>query len=263
MVLTSTANPRVKDVVGLRKPRERRASGRFVVEGRRELTRCLAAGGAVETVYWCGVLGGDPPAAARQGVELVEVSRPIFEKMSLREGPDGILGVAHDLPTSLDAIDLPADPLVLVATGIEKPGNLGTMIRSAAAAGAHAVVVADPVTDVVNPNVVRASQGALFDIPVGVAASADEAIAWLGARGVALVAADPDAALPYWDAPLDRAAGIVIGAEHAGLAPAWRAAATGIGIPMAGTPGVDSLNASAAAAVLLFDAARRRARPAE
>ena len=259
MILTSTSNPRVKDVVGLRKARERRTSGRFVVEGRRELERCVAAGVAVESIYWCPDLGADGghPSWFPGTAEVVEVARPVFERMSMREGPDGVLGVALDFPTSLDEVALPTDPLVLVMVGIEKPGNLGTMARSALAAGAAALVLADPVTDPTNPNAIRASQGAIFDLAIATA-STDDVIGWLERQGIAAFAADPGTEVAYWDAPLAGPAAIVIGAEHAGLPDAWRRAATPVGIPMSGAAGADSLNAAAAAAVLLFDAVRQR-----
>lgn len=256
MIITSTANPRVKDVVRLRKSRERRMSGRFVVEGSREVTRCLAAGVTTEVVYRCPELGGH--VEVPDAVEQVEVTRAAFERMSLREGPDGVLAVARDLRTDLDSLRLEPTPLVLVAAGIEKPGNLGTMIRSAAAAGASAAVVSSGAVDVVNPGVIRASQGSVFSLPIGVGTD-DEVIAWLERHQIPPYAADPAATLPYWSAPMEAAAAIVIGAEHAGVPPRWAAVSTPIAIPMCADDGVDSLNASAAAAVLLFDAARRRA----
>lgn len=255
MKITSNANPRVKDVVGLRRSRERRSSGRFVVEGAREVGRALAAGINTEVVYVCPELGGAVSVPGE--VERVEVSRNVFERMSHREGPDGVLAVASGFQTDLTALVLPQDTLVLVVAGIEKPGNLGTMIRSAAAAGADAVIVASPVVDIVNPNVIRASQGAVFSMPIAV--DEDEAaIGFLAASGIQVFAADPAAPLPYWEAPLEEASAIVIGAEHDGVPTRWREAARPLGIPMSGRRGVDSLNASAAAAVLLFDAARRR-----
>lgn len=253
--ITSTANPRVKDIVALRKARERRSSGRFVVEGSREVGRCIAAGIQTEVVYICPELGG--AVSIPDEVERIEVSRTVFERMSHREGPDGVLAVAGGMSTELAALALPQNPLVLLVVGIEKPGNLGTMIRSAAAAGADAVIVASPVVDIVNPNVIRASQGAVFSMPVGV--DCDEAVmGFLAGSHINVFAADPAATRPYWDAPLEAAAAIVIGAEHAGIPAGWRAVAQPIAIPMGGRAGVDSLNASAAAAVLLFDAARRR-----
>jgi TrmH family RNA methyltransferase len=262
-VITSTANPRVKDVVALRKARVRRDTGRFVVEGRREVERALAAGISVEAVYLCPELANldeESPswfASSPTDVEVVQVSAAVFERLSARQGPDGVLAVARDLPTSLERIRLVDDPLVLVVVGIEKPGNLGTMARSALAAGAHAMVLADPVTDATNPNAIRASQGAIFEVPLATA-STTEAIGWLEQHGVPAYAADPGAGLPYWDAPLAGPAAIVIGAEHAGLPDAWRSAATPVGIPMSASVAADSLNASAAAAILLFDAVRQR-----
>lgn len=256
-MITSTANPRVKDVLALRRSKERRSSGRFVVEGSREVHRCLAAGVDTEVIYRCVELGGtlDPP----DDVEVIDVSPSVFERMSQRQGPDGVLAVARDLQTDLGALRLGENPLVLVAVGIEKPGNLGTMIRSAAAAGADAFIMSSPVCDAVNPNAIRASQGAVFAIPIGVGVDDEVVVDFLAGRRIAIYAADPGAAAPYWTAPFESPTAIVIGAEHHGVPPLWRRSSQLVSIPMGGGGGVDSLNASAAAAVLLFDAARRRA----
>ena len=272
-MITSTANPRVKAALALRKRRERDRTGRFLVEGRRELARALAAGVEVEEVLACppllaraasgsgereaGVLG----QAAMAGARVVEVADTVFARLSYRDNPDGVLGVALAFDTGLDAVDLAgvADPLVLVVAELEKPGNLGTMLRSASAAGAAAVIVADPVTDVFNPQVVRASQGALFGVPVGVGDTA-AALAWLRRHGLRVYAAGPGGTEPYWRLPLAGPSALVVGSEHRGLPDAWFAAADErVVIPMPGSGGVDSLNAASAAAVLLFEAARQRA----
>ncbi|HET8617497.1 MAG TPA: RNA methyltransferase [Acidimicrobiales bacterium] len=275
-MITSTANPRVKDALRLRKRRERDRTGRFLVEGRRELSRALGAGVRVDEVLACRPLIGTDAAildrAADAGAEIVEVAERVFGRLSLREGPDGVLGVARTFATGLDDLDagagagavvpvppVPPVPLVLVVAGVEKPGNLGAMLRTASAAGATAVVVADPVTDVFNPQVVRASQGALFGVPVGVG-DTPAAVAWLRRHGLRIYAAGPGATEPYWRLPLSGPSALVVGSEHRGLPPAWFAAADErVVIPMPGSGGVDSLNAAAAAAVLLFDAARQRA----
>jgi TrmH family RNA methyltransferase len=253
-VITSTSNPRVQAVVRLRKRRGREAAGLFLVEGRREVARAVEAGVGIETLYVCPELG----AAADAGA--TEVSAAVFARMSYREGPDGVLAVARAFPTDLGRLDPPADALVLVVAGLEKPGNLGAVVRSAAAAGAFAVVAADPVTDVFNPNTVRASQGALFALPLAVG-DAPEVRRWLDAHHIPAYAAGPGgSSLAPWDLPLAAAAALVVGAEDRGLDDAWfDHAAAPVSIPMPGRArGVDSLNAANAAAVLLFEAVRQR-----
>jgi TrmH family RNA methyltransferase len=262
-VITSTANPRVKGALRLRKRRERDRGGRFLIEGRRELGRALGAGVAVDEVLACpALLGGDTAVldlAAAAGAAVTEVTEGVFSRLSLREGPDGVLGVARTFPTDLDGLAAGDDSLVLVVAEIEKPGNLGAMLRSASAAGASAVVVADPVTDVFNPQVVRASQGALFGVPIGVGDTAS-ALGWLRGHGLRVYAAGPGGTAPYWRLPLAGPSALVVGSEHRGLPDAWFAAADErVVIPMPGGAGVDSLNAASAAAVLLFEAARQRA----
>lgn len=272
-MITSTANPRVKAALALRKRRERDRTGRFLVEGRRELARALAAGVEVEEVLACPPLlaraasgSGEREAgvvhqAAMAGARVVEVADTVFARLSYRDNPDGVLGVALAFDTGLDAVGLAgvADPLVLVVAELEKPGNLGTMLRSASAAGAAAVIVADPVTDVFNPNVVRSSQGALFGVPVGVGETG-AVVAWLRRHGLRVYAAGPGGSQPYWRLPLAGPCALVVGSEHRGLPAEWfDAADERVVIPMPGSGGVDSLNAAAAAAVLLFDAVRQRA----
>lgn len=271
LVITSTANPRVKALVRLQKRSERDTTGRFLVEGVREAGRAVAAGVEVETLVVCADLvppgGAEVVRAARAtGAEALEVGEAVFRRVSGRSGgADGVLLVARTPDTALDDLALGATPLVLVAAGIEKPGNLGAMLRSAAAAGADALVLADPVTDVFNPNVVRASMGALFTVPVGVGAAAD-VVAWARGRGLRLVVTTPHATAAHWDAPLAGPAAVVIGSEAEGVDRTWFGAADDlVTIPMPGTEpgahGVDSLNAASTAAVLLFEAVRQRRVP--
>lgn len=263
-VITSTANPQVKAIVKLAKRSERDATGLFVVEGVREAGRAVAAGIAVDTLVVAPDLvprgGADVVRAARAtGARVLEVADHVFQRVSARTGPDGVLLVARQPATDLAALGLGGTPLVLVAAGIEKPGNLGAMLRSAAAAGAAALVLADPVTDVFNPNAVRASMGALFTVPVAVGSST-EVVAWARAVGLRLVVTTPRADTPHWDAPLAGPAAVVIGSEADGADDAWFAAADDlVTIPMPGDDGVDSLNAASTAAVLLFEAVRQRA----
>lgn len=266
-LITSPANPRVKRLVRLRSRRHRDREGVFLIEGFRELEKAAGAGVAVDELYVCEdlFLGGNEPALAERitaaGARLLRLAEEPFRKAAYRDRPEGLLAVAPRFPTGLDVLrergagDGPE--LVLVAEGIEKPGNLGTMLRTADAAGAQAVIAADPRTDLFNPNVVRSSLGSLFTVPAAVA-SAPAAADWLRRRGVTPVLASPGAPAPHWEADLRGPTAIVIGSEQLGLSPIWRDRGyPQARIPMTGAS--DSLNAAAAAGVLLFEAVRQRA----
>jgi TrmH family RNA methyltransferase len=260
--ITSPANTRIKALVRLRSRRERDRTGRFLVEGFRELRRAIDAGVRIAELYVCPdlYLGTGEDAlvhdAAASGAVVVPVASEPFRKASYRDRPEGLLAVAEQFPVALDLLDVPARALVLVAESIEKPGNLGTMLRTADAAGVDAVVVCDPTTDPFNPNVVRASLGTLFTVPLAVASTA-EAIAWLHGRGIRSFATTPDATRPHWDADLSIPCAVVVGSEQYGLSEAWlESADERILIPMPGA--VDSLNAAMAAGVVLFEAVRQR-----
>jgi TrmH family RNA methyltransferase len=264
VLITSTANPRVKALVRLRNRRERDATGRFLIEGYRELARALQGGIHLEGLYHCPslYLGENEPAlveAAGPATEVVELGEEAFRRISHRDRPEGLLGVAGQFPTGLERLVLGEVPLILVVESIEKPGNLGAMLRTAEAAGADGIVVCDPATDPFNPNVVRASLGSLFLVPVVVSGS-PEALAWLRTRDVAIVAATPGADLLHWQADYRGPVAVVIGSEQYGLSDLWLEVATHrVRIPMAGS--ADSLNAAMAAGVLLFEAVRQRALP--
>jgi len=262
--IVSPTNPRIKAVVRLRDRAERDTTGRFVIEGYRELARATAAGVRIETLLVCPdlYLGDNEPDLADRiraaGAEVLDVSEAAFRKASYRDRPEGLLAVAERFATDLDRIPLTGAPLLLVAEGIEKPGNLGTMLRTADAAGATGVIVADPTTDPFNPNVVRASLGTLFTVPLAVSSSA-AVIAHLRASGVRLLAATPAGAIAHFAADMTGPVALVIGSEQYGLTPLWLDAADqAVVIPMPGS--VDSLNAAMAAGILLFEAVRQRAR---
>ena len=265
-MLSSVHNARVKDVVRLRDRRHRRRAGRFLIEGRRELGRAADAGFPLLALYHCPAFHagrGEVELARRfqaAGAACEETSAAVFEKMSYRRTPDGLLGVAATPPLSLDALPASSEKagpaLWLVAVGIEKPGNLGAMLRSVDAVGGSGLLVADPVADVFNPNAVRASLGALFCVPTA-AATGDAVGQWLRQRGIRMVGASPRAATPYTAADLRGDVALVVGSESAGLNAPWLADAAPASIPMAGR--VDSLNAATAAALLLFEARRQRA----
>ena len=240
-MITSVDNQRVKDVLRLRKSRERKRSGLFVAEGPREVERARAAGLRIVQTYYS-------PAIIDWG-EGETVSDRVLAKMAYREEPEGVLAVV-EAPSR----KLPQNgALYLVAVGVEKPGNLGAMARSAEAAGADALVVAEAKADVWNPNAIRASTGAVFTLPV-VEASLSE----IAGLGVTIVAAAVGAETRYTDADLGEPVAIIVGAEDRGLGARWLGAAdVQVSIPVSGS-GVDSLNAATAAAILLFEAVRQR-----
>ncbi|MEZ5409685.1 MAG: TrmH family RNA methyltransferase [Acidimicrobiales bacterium] len=266
-MITSTRNPSIRAAQALAKRRDRLARRQFLIEGRRELSRALAAGVEVVQLFTDPArLGPDEAelvdAAAAGGADVIDVSAEVLDRLGYRAGTEPLVAVAAMFDTSLAGLALPpAAPLLLVMAGVEKPGNIGAMLRTAAAAAVDAVVVADPVADVFNPNVVRASVGALFTVPVAVAGGA-EAVGWLRSRGIAVLAATPDGGRPHWEVPLTGPAAVVVGAEHAGLSPEWLAAADDqltIPMPPESASGADSMNVGTAAAVLLFEAVRQRA----
>jgi RNA methyltransferase, TrmH family len=261
--VVSTSNPAVKETLRLRNRRERRETGLFLVEGFREIRRALDAKVGVEKLWFCPALylgnseGEMVDRAAVAGAEIIEAAEAPFRKMAYRDRPEGLLAVCRQFDVSLERIDIGSSPLLLVVEAIEKPGNLGTMIRTATAAHADAVIVADPTTDVFNPNVVRASIGTMFAMPI-VVCSTDDAISFLHEHGVTITVATPDAKLAHWHALFGNRTAIVVGAEQFGLSETWLTAADNkVGIPMPGDA-IDSLNAAAAAAVLLYEALRQR-----
>jgi TrmH family RNA methyltransferase len=242
-VITSLDNPRVREVLALRKGRVRRGAGVFLAEGVREVERALAAGLVLRQAFVAPTLLPDWPHGGE------EVSDRVLAKLSYRDEPEGVLAVL-EVPRR----ELPGGAtLVLVAVGIEKPGNLGAMARTAAAAGADALLVADGVCDAWSPNAIRASTGAVFTLPILEATRAD-----VLALPLQKVAAVVGAATRHTDADLTRPTALLIGAEDDGLDADWRNAAdVQVALPMRGHA-VDSLNASAAAAVLLYETLRQR-----
>jgi RNA methyltransferase, TrmH family len=259
--ITSPANPRVKQLVALRHRRARDRAGVTLVEGYEELDLALSAGVRPLTLYVCPDLAGDAAQpmigrVADLGGEVIRVSRPVFAKIAYRESPDGWLAVVPAVPAGLSLLDPGPRPLVLVCEGVEKPGNLGAILRTADAAGVAAVIAADPVTDWGNPNVVRASKGTVFSVPVASATSA-EVLAWIAGRSLALVAAAPDGDVLLTDADLSGPTAIVVGSEAHGLPAAWLdRAGTRVRIPMFGR--ADSLNVATSAAILVYEAVRQR-----
>lgn len=324
--ITSAQNPKIKHLLALQeKSRLRREEGLFVVEGRRELEHCLAAGFQLDTLFLCpeicpefaasdllasgtpdagnvaGSVGSDvadsaadsaagrslpasdvslrstppltsftvpplpmPRAARSSGgwghpARIIHVSKEVYAKVAYREGTEGVIAEVRWKERSLDELLTGKDsPLIMVMERVEKPGNLGAVLRSADAAGADGVILCDPLTDLYNPNLIRASIGAIFTVPV-VACTSDEAIAWLKANNIRILTAQLQDSAPYYDVDMTCGTALVMGTEATGLTDAWRQAADAhILIPMLGR--LDSLNVSVSAAILLYEAVRQRQR---
>ena len=256
--ITSLHNPTVKNLVKLRQRRERDRQKLLLIDGVRALRLALHNAFPLHTIYFAADVAQTHAdllqRAHAAGVTLQEVTATVFHKIGYGDNPDGVLGVASQPNVDLLALPETALPLYLVTEGLEKPGNLGAILRSADAAGVTGIIVCDSRTDIWNPNVVRASQGAFCTVPIAVA-SAPETLDWLRQHHIQILVAIPAASQLYTAIDLRLPSALVVGAEHTGLSPAWHSA-TPIHIPMAGQ--VDSLNVAQAASVLLFEAVRQR-----
>ena len=255
-MITSTGNQRIKHLLLLgQKASQRRAEGLFIVEGRREVEHCLAAGFMLRTAFVCPEIA-TVPFALPQHTEIVPVSPNVYERIAYRGGTEGIVAVAEARNLTLHDLRLSSSPLIVVLESVEKPGNLGAVLRSADAAGADAVVVCDPLTDLYNPNLIRAAVGAAFTVPC-VACRTEECIDFFHNRGIRVLTAQLQDSSLYYDTPMTGPTAIVMGTEATGLTERWRRAADAhIRIPMLGH--LDSLNVSVSAAVLLYEAVRQR-----
>lgn len=260
--LTSTHNPRVRAALALRERRARDREGRTLVEGHDELLLALESGAALGDLFYCPALysADDPQSlldrATARGARLVEVNRRVFERLAYREHPDGLLAVAEVPRRSLADLALSDNPLIVIAESLEKPGNLGAILRTADAAGVDALIACDSVTDWGNPNVVRASKGTVFSVQTAEART-DEAIDWLRARGIAILAATPSATRLYYDAEMRESVALVVGAERQGLSSGWLARREERTlVPMRGR--ANSLNVATVAALLMYEAVRQR-----
>jgi TrmH family RNA methyltransferase len=265
-IITSLANPRVKAAFALRDRRQRDRSGATLVDGARELRRALDAGVDVIEAFVCEPLlsGPDARAAVDQlrvnGTAVHPTSEKVFGRLAFGERAEGLVGVVRIPGTALQDLRPPDHPLVVVAEAVEKPGNLGAILRSADGAAADAVIAASPKTDLFNPNAIRASAGTIFGVPLA-AGTTEETIAWLAAQRIRVVIARVEAEQRHTDADLTGPVAIVLGAESVGLSEAWSARTfEAVRIPMLGA--ADSLNVSVSAAILLYEARRQRGEPA-
>ena len=261
-IIASLQNARIKEVVKLRVRKKRDADRVMIIEGELELERGLRNGVRVKEVYFHSGskrIKGLVEECEMKQAGIFECEAAVFEKIAYGNRTEGILALAPYGAASLESITLPDDPLVLVLEALEKPGNLGAILRTADAAGADAVIVCDPATDLYNPNVVRTSRGTLFTVMVSVADS--EAVhTWLSDKGLAIIGAAPEAEPVLYDQLYTGPTALVLGTEDKGLSRFWKEAADRlVRIPMRGA--ADSLNVSAAAAILLYEAVRHRNDP--
>jgi TrmH family RNA methyltransferase len=240
-VITSVQNARIKHVVALQqKSSLRREEGLFVVEGQREIEHCIACGYEVVEEY----------------IRDKNVTPQVYEKMAYRGSTEGHIAVVRCKEHTLAKLQLKENPLIVVLESVEKPGNLGAILRTAEAAGVDAVIVCDPLTDVYNPNLIRASIGGVFSVPVAVCTS-QECIAFLNGHQIRILTAQLQDSYEYYDYDMKGATAIVMGTESTGLTDQWREAADAhIRIPMLGR--LDSLNVSVSAAILMYEAVRQR-----
>lgn len=263
MELSSPSNPKLKHVVRLRNCSTREESGEMIVEGYRECRRALDNGYRPSALFHCPgfyLKNENEDALVREcaavGAEIYTCTEQCFRKIAYKERPDGLLMTGPHVSISLSELELPENALVIVTESIEKPGNLGTILRSADAAKVAAVIVCDRTTDIHNPNVVRSSTGSLFTVPV-VEATGDEALAFLKERGFRILAATPHAPKMHFEEDLTGNVAIVLGSEQYGLTAKWMDGADiRVRIPMLGV--ADSLNVSAAATILVYEAVRQR-----
>lgn len=259
--ISSVQNPQIKEAIKLQNRSKRDETGLFLIEGYRELQRAVAGGVTIQKLFLCSdlFLGENEEALLdSMDTEFLECTPPVFEKLSYRDRPDGLLGVGVQMHTSLGTLkaQMGPNPLLVIAEGIEKPGNLGSIMRSADGVGADGVIVCDRCTDIYNPNVVRASVGTLFTLPV-VEAKGEEVFLWLQEHKIQIVATSPAAKIEYTEADLRGPVAIVVGTEQLGLTEMWmQASDLKVSIPMRGV--ADSLNVATATTLLLYEVLRQR-----
>lgn len=257
--ISSLQNTKVKQLVALQqKSSERRKQGVFVVEGIRELQHCLNAGYTINSIFFCPELTdtGALSSLLSESITSHEVSPEVYEKIAYRGSTEGVIATVQSKQLALKDLHLSKQPLLIVLESVEKPGNLGAILRSADAAGADAVIICDPLTDLYNPNLIRSSIGAIFSVPC-IACSSDDCINFLKQNNINILTAQLQDSKLYYDTDMTCGTAIIMGTESTGLTDVWRKAADAhIRIPMLGQ--LDSLNVSVSAAILLFEAVRQR-----
>ena len=256
-IITSVQNPKIKRVLLLQqKSAERRKEGLFVVEGQRELQHCIEGGYEVDSIFCCPELAQTDNLNDWPESQISIVNQKVYERLAYRGSTEGVVALVRTKHRRLEDLQLSEHPLIIVLESVEKPGNLGAVLRSADAAKADAVIVCDPLTDLYNPNLIRSSIGAIFTVPT-VACSSEECIRFLKERNIRILTAQLQDSRLYYDTDMREATAIVMGTESTGLTNQWREVADAhIRIPMLGR--LDSLNVSVSAAILLFEAVRQR-----
>lgn len=252
--ITSSANPKFKRLIALlQKSSERRESALFRVEGVREISHCIEAGYKPDCIFFCPDIVSEETLPQCRHFAL---SAGLYAKAAYREGTEGAIGVFQAIEHPLSSLHLKDNPLIAVLESVEKPGNLGAVLRTCDAAGADALIICDPRTDLYNPNLIRASIGAVFTVSTAVCTTA-QAITFLKSKGIRILTAQLQDSSLYYDCPMTKGTAIVMGTEATGLSDEWRQAADAhIRIPMLGK--LDSLNVSVSAAILLYEAVRQR-----
>jgi TrmH family RNA methyltransferase len=250
-IISSPANTKIKNLVKLiEKSAERKEQNLIVIEGKREIDLAIQSGFEIETIFVCTDIAGELSYPNQQ-----IITRAVFEKIAYRENSDGLIALAKPKHLSLAEIKLNANPLLIILEAVEKPGNLGAILRTADAADADAVIICDSKTDLYNPNTIRASIGCIFTKQV-IAANTDEVLNWLKGKNITPYSAALTATKNYTETNLDKPCAIVMGTEADGLSEKWLTNAEQIKIPMLGK--IDSLNVSTSCAIIVFEAVRKR-----
>lgn len=257
-IITSLQNPKIKHLLALSKPRERKKEGLFIVEGRKEIGFALEGGYSLKSLFYCAELIA-PDALDRLTPSpevLIPVSREVFDRVAVRENSGGVIAIARQKQHRLNDVRLSERPLILVLESVEKPGNLGAILRTADAGGLDAVIICDPRTDFYNPNVIRSSVGCVFTVQVA-SANSEETLQWLLAHDITAYSTHLKASQPYHTVDYTIPSAIVMGTEATGLSDTWITRGQNpIIIPMQGR--ADSMNVSTAAAVIVYEALRQR-----
>lgn len=259
-MITSTQNPAIKNLLLLQeKPRARKEQNLIVIEGVREISLAAANGFQLTTLYSCSAILNEKEKQLAEKLrveERIEVSGDVYARIAYREGQEGLIALARPRRVGLSDLLLPANPLILVIESVEKPGNLGALLRTADAAALDAVIVCDPQTDLFNPNVIRSSLGCIFTLPVATSSSL-ETLTWCRQRKIKTIATALTATAFYHETDYCKPTAIVMGSEATGLSNSWLEQADGlVKIPMLGM--VDSMNVSVSAAIVIFEAKRQR-----
>jgi RNA methyltransferase, TrmH family len=257
-IITSPQNPKIKNILALDKARERKQQNVFLIEGVKELSLAIEGGYNLRSVYFCPTIISEDEVLrmVRKENLLIPVEESVFRKIAYRESTGGLIAIAEQRSHALEDIHLSKNPLLLIVEAVEKPGNLGALLRTADAANADAVIICDPQTDFYNPNVIRSSVGCVFTTQIA-SATSEDTIRWLKQNNISIYCTYLKASKPYYETNLRVPCCIVMGTEATGLSNIWvKNSTANIIIPMQGK--IDSMNVSTAAAVVIFEAKRQR-----